>query len=253
VEGSVVTMQPQETDRSLPFYRDDNLIEHKPWAKDGYTVAPLFDPEAYTVLRNSMRDIIFEIARAGGSPIAPGTPLGQVHRFIGDDPFVRGCLLRQAQLYDDRFPIPLEQLVDRVSEIVGTPLMAKKLQRNASGPLFCLRVLPPDAKNRVSPFHRDVWLDCYLGTISFWVPLAGCNEQTSLRVVPGSHLWPDSEVTKGPVGHYAESWKRDTVPVRPNPQENEVLVFTSHLLHGSAPNDSGDVSRVSMEFRLCRK
>jgi hypothetical protein len=240
---------PHLYDRPFTFGTDDNLIEHNDWGSDGYTVAPFLDPDSFNRLHDCMKGIIYDIIKEAGRPFDPATPLAHCHRFIADDPWLRKILLRQAQLYDERITIPLAQIVDRISEICGVPLQVKKLQKRAA-PLFCLRVVPPDGKSQVSPFHRDVWLDIYRSTVSFWVPLAGCDERTSLRVVPGSHYWPDSEVHMGDFS--ALGWTRDVKAVRPNPQPNEVLVFTSHLIHGGAQNQCGDVTRVSMEMRLCR-
>jgi hypothetical protein len=233
---------------SLPFLTDDNLIDRCPWSDQGYTVAPFLDPDSFARLRACMHRIIYDIAREGEHPVDRALPLEQYHRVIGDDPWMRGLLLRQAQFYDERITVPLADIVERVSEICGVRLKAKTLQETAA-PLFCLRVVPPDEHSRVSPFHRDVWLDCYLGTISLWVPLAGCNERSSLRVLSGSHFWPDAEVDME--GFSARGWSRSDEPIRPNPKPNEALVFTSHLLHGFAQNTSGE-TRVSMEMRLCR-
>jgi hypothetical protein len=247
--ASPASVAPDGSGAPSPFLADDNLIDHNPWVAEGYTITPFLDADSYDRLRRCIQGIIYDIIRDAGRPVDEATPLEHCHRLFAGDDWLRKLLLRQAQFYDERIAVPLPQVVERISSICGVPLKAKRLQE-AAPPLFCLRVVPPGETARVSPFHRDVWLECYRGTISFWVPLAGCDERTTLRVLPGSHFWPDSELQM--VGFSAVGWSRDVKPVRPNPRPNEVLVFTSHLVHGAGHNDSADVTRVSLEMRLCR-
>jgi ectoine hydroxylase-related dioxygenase (phytanoyl-CoA dioxygenase family) len=38
--------------------------------------------------------------------------------------------------------------------------------------------------------------------------------------------------------------------IRPNPSENEVLVFSPYLVHGGGYNTNIDITRISLEMRF---
>ena len=40
--------------------------------------------------------------------------------------------------------------------------------------------------------------------------------------------------------------------VRPNPGKNEMLIFSSYMIHGGGINDNQDTTRVSIELRFWR-
>jgi len=98
--------------------------------------------------------------------------------------------------------------------------------------------------------------------VNLYVPMAGSNERSSLTLVPGSHHWSESETARTVGGARINSVKF-TVPslvaasrpvrvLRPNPGNNEVLVFSPYTLHGGATNLNRDTTRVSLEIRLWR-
>ena len=47
-----------------------------------------------------------------------------------------------------------------------------------------------------------------------------------------------------------QSWAGDTSLTRSGVKYGEVLLFSSHLIHGLATNDEEDTTRVALEFRL---
>jgi ectoine hydroxylase-related dioxygenase (phytanoyl-CoA dioxygenase family) len=38
--------------------------------------------------------------------------------------------------------------------------------------------------------------------------------------------------------------------IRPNPKENEVMLFSPYLVHGGGYNFNADVTRISLEMRF---
>jgi ectoine hydroxylase-related dioxygenase (phytanoyl-CoA dioxygenase family) len=47
-----------------------------------------------------------------------------------------------------------------------------------------------------------------------------------------------------------KSWNGDNSLIRSKVTYGQVLIFTSHLIHGLAVNEEPDTTRVSLEFRL---
>ena len=40
--------------------------------------------------------------------------------------------------------------------------------------------------------------------------------------------------------------------IRPNPKNNELMIFSSYLIHGGAKNENKSTTRVSIELRFWR-
>ena len=129
-------------------------------------------------------------------------------------------------------------------------------------PHFCVRVVRPRSRDN-NPPHRDVWLDRLRHAINIYVPLAGSTALSSLPIVPGSHLWAESEIERTVSGARVNGIEF-TVPsvvgstkplriVRPDPGLNEFLVFSPYLIHGGAFNQLPDRTRVSLEMRFWRE
>jgi hypothetical protein len=123
----------------------------------------------------------------------------------------------------------------------------------------------PGQKQRAdnNPVHRDVWLEDYDSCVSLYIPVAGGNALSSLILLPGSHHWPESRLEKTIAGARINGLKFN-VPavtpisgnfeaVRPDPKENEGLVFSPYLLHDGAVNLNTDTPRISVEMRLWKK
>jgi hypothetical protein len=119
--------------------------------------------------------------------------------------------------------------------------------------------------NDFNPCHRDVYLDFYRNTINIYYPLVGSNENSSLMIQPGSHKWNENEtkVTEG--GAYFKSMNKkysvDAIVattqhinmIRPNPTQNQMMIFSPYLIHGCSNNDNINITRFSLEIRFIKK
>jgi len=78
----------------------------------------------------------------------------------------------------------------------------------------------------------------------------------------GSHLWNEQDlvVTKGGA-YFKNSSKKYSVDailrskqpldmVRPNPREDEFILFSPYLIHGCSSNNNHDTTRMSVEIRF---
>ena len=125
--------------------------------------------------------------------------------------------------------------------------------------IFHFRVIRPHHRDN-NPLHRDVWLEDYDDCINLYIPVAGSNPLSSLIIVPGSHRWPESRVERTTSGSRINGQKFNVPAVtgirgdysiaRPDPKENEVLIFSPYLIHGGAVNLHPDKTRISIEMRL---
>jgi hypothetical protein len=113
-----------------------------------------------------------------------------------------------------------------------------------------------------NPCHRDIYLDFYRNIVNIYVPIVGSNENSSLAMQSGSHLWNEHDlvVTKGGA-YFKNSGKKYSVDailrskqplnmVRPNPREDEFILFSPYLIHGCSSNNNVDTTRMSVEIRF---
>ena len=116
----------------------------------------------------------------------------------------------------------------------------------------------------INPPHRDGYIKVFEDVLNIWLPIAGCNDKTSLPVIPRSHFLPENQIFKTNIGGARINNNIYNVPcilktsegelkmIRPNPKETEALVFTPYLIHGAAFNDSNK-TRIALELRFPRK
>ena len=96
--------------------------------------------------------------------------------------------------------------------------------------------------------------------INVWVPLIGVTDKNMLPIVPKSHLLPESKVMRTKAGatvngikysvNSIKSWDDSSSLTKIPLEKDEILIFSSHLIHGLAMNYEEDITRVSFEFRL---
>jgi hypothetical protein len=119
--------------------------------------------------------------------------------------------------------------------------------------------------NDFNPCHRDVYLDFYRNTVNIYLPVIGSTDNSSLKIQSGSHKWNENEtiVTKG--GAFFKSTnkkysvdaivasKKPLDMIRPNPNEDQLMLFSPYLIHGCADNNNENTTRISLEVRFIRK
>ena len=116
-----------------------------------------------------------------------------------------------------------------------------------------------------NPVHKDIY-ESYdsLGEIprmiNVWIPICGVEGRTGLPIAPGSHLVPEDQISRTKAGSVIEgqrysvnciqTWGDSVTLKTMTPSYGDMLVFSSHLIHGLAKNYHADTTRISLEFRL---
>jgi hypothetical protein len=237
-----------------------DLTADKHWHETGYTIEKLFDDELYNTFTKNVYTLLINCWREAGLPVTDQFLLQEYHKVATDFETHLRAVEKTKLLSVNDFPISIHLLEERISAICKTPLIAKNPFDQQA--IFHFRVIRP-GKTDNNPLHRDVWLEDYDNCINLYIPIAGSNELTSLMIIPGSHLWPESKIERTAVGALINgvkfnvpavtSIKDDFTVVRPSPEGNEVLVFSPYLIHGGAINSSPDQTRISIEIRLWKK
>ncbi len=237
-----------------------DLTANTSWSKNGFTIADLFELKTYDIFRTNVHQLLVSLWKDAGLNIDSNFVLDQYHNLAGNREVHLRAVDKTKLLSTDHFPIPVKALEERISKICGIALEARNPFDQKK--TFHFRVIRPQSIDN-NPLHRDVWLEDYDNCINLYIPIAGSNIDSSLIVVPGSHRWPESRLEKTTGGAVINGVKFN-VPavtdiygkyevVRPDPKENEVLVFSPYLIHGGSVNFNSDQTRISIEIRLWRK
>jgi ectoine hydroxylase-related dioxygenase (phytanoyl-CoA dioxygenase family) len=122
--------------------------------------------------------------------------------------------------------------------------------------------------NDYNPPHKDIYEgvdgENYIPLfINFWIPICGVTEKSSLPISPASHLIPENQILRTFDGavvagnkyrvRMVKEWAGKNTLERAKVTDGQVLVFSSHLIHGLAINEEQDLTRVALEFRLFKK
>lgn len=186
--------------------------------------------------------------------------LEQYHNVISNEE--HAIILNKMPFKKDMYPdIKLfsEYLEKFVSEILKEPV---KIFNDD----LWIRICRPSSfcDNDYNPCHRDVYLDFYRNIVNIYIPIVGSNENSSLTLQSGSHNWNENETmvtTGGAFFKYTnKKYSVDAIAaskqplnmIRPNPTENQLMVFSPYLIHGCANNDNVNTTRISLEVRFIR-
>lgn len=258
VEGKTIV-----GDRVCLLAQDDNLIEKMPWAAEGFSVERFLGATDHNLFLEGIRRLIFEKLREKDLIAASQFPqfsLEKYHHFVTTDEAHFKLVLDSREGFRfDQFPMAITTIEERISEILGFPVVATNPHHGKQ--TFYIRIIRPQSRDN-NPPHRDVWLDDLRHAVNIYVPIAGSNALSSLPLVPGSHLWLESEIERTATGAKVNSLEY-RVPavvgpesllhmVRPNPLPNELMIFSPYLVHGGGVNQNHDLTRMSLEMRFWR-
>lgn len=230
------------------------------WHHEGFTIAPLFDGKDYQQFKVNTHRLLADLWRRAGLEVPDNFLLEQYHTIATDQATHLRAVDQTKELTIDQFPVPIQLLEERISGLIGVNLITQNPYDDQR--IFHFRVIRPNRGDN-NPLHRDVWQDDLEDCINLYIPVAGSNENSSLIVSPGSHLWPESKVERTREGAIIAGTKFNVKAVtdikdpyhfiRANPSENEVLVFSPYLIHGGSVNLNKDITRISLEIRLWKK
>ncbi len=242
---------------------DDDLTKDSGWGAQGFVVSPILEEDVLAVLQNGVANLVCEGLKSAGVTFNPlFFTLEKYHDYCRDSADhlkVLHFLRLKSEVYN--LPINHSILDEKVSEICGTAVSCKVPGQIASG-YFFIRIVRPSPYQDNNPPHKDVWLDRLRNAINLYIPLAGSNENSSLSLVPGSHLWMESDIARTRMGALVNGVKY-SVPsvviedyvlemIRPEVKQGGAMLFSPYLIHGGAVNLNTDKTRVSLEMRFWR-
>lgn len=247
------------TDQVL-YKQESNVISKVNWTEAGYGIVDVFTDEEYKSLKKSIKKNILKAATASGIEIDHSSfSLEKYHEFFNTD-VLHGKIIsitKNLQLSD--FDLDLEIIAKRLGKHLGYKLQTIVPELKKSH--VQVRISRPNSLD-INPPHKDGYLSYWEDIINVWVPIVGCNENSSLPVLPESHLINEKHIlrtkSKGAqingntyyVPCILEVKNREMKMVRPNPKIRQALLFSPYLIHGAAFNGNKDETRISLELRF---
>ena len=254
-------------DGAVEFGDDEVLLDHEDdltagsgWRADGYTVEKIVTAEEDAKLLAGTTELIVADLRRFGHDVPPGFSLDRYHTIVTtSEQHLEISRLRSFYFGIDQFPIDIGLIEARLSSLLAIQV---EVMANSEIPqVFGVRMVRPGSRDS-NPLHRDSWLDRLKDSITLYIPLVGSTSRSSLPLVPGSHLWPESETERTVAGTQVDGVQfsvpavtgatRPLRPIRPNPGPGEALIFSPYLIHGGGRNFAPDQTRVSLALRFAR-
>jgi hypothetical protein len=261
-----VTIKPGEYSfgqaENLSEYFDD-LTQKKDWYVEGFATEKsqlFFDfAELRRATEHALREIISEL---DASIDLTSFELEKYHQFVTDDLHFK-IIQRTRKLFPNNLSIDVSEILQRFSEYFEKKLSFRN-PITGTEQWMIARINRPKS-NDFNTAHKDVYEDFdkwqkIPQMINIWVPLCGVTEKNTLPIAPRSHLLPENKILRTKAGstineiNYSvnsiKSWDGDSSLIKIPLQQDEILIFSSHLIHGLAVNREKDMTRISFEFRL---
>jgi hypothetical protein len=226
------------------------------FVEQGWIRVAMPDPAPAVAARDAMLDLL----RRELSPQL--SAIEDYHNFIAGDEARHTALQQQLTelFWRERFGQRIcAAQMSFLTRFVGLDLHVQKYPY--------VRFARPGARQDNIGVHRDTQYGASPYELSVWIPYVDLDEASALRVLPGSHILPESAfdyeqkpdpvVAKGSEKHklgfpYAPKVllgdvERTMVPVPI--RLGEMLIFSLSLVHGQSVN-AGAVTRLSTDIRL---
>ncbi len=255
VEGDFFWGKPE-----LLYPEKDNVLSKMPWENQGYSIVEAFEKDDFLKLQNSVKKIIIDALTANKIVVDDEKfDLKNYHKYVTTNALHNQVIDITRNLETSDFDFDIDQLAKRFGDILGYKLTSYVEELKKSH--IQIRISRPNSLD-INPPHRDGYLSYWEDIINVWLPIAGCNEKSSLPVMPESHLIPENEILRTESKGAKINGNIYYVPCiletksgvinmkRPNPKEREALVFSPFLIHGAAVNENVDITRVSLELRF---
>jgi len=242
--------------------KDENLIERTPWNQEGFSIEKFLSDEDFSKIKEGLKQLVSEKIVEAGGKIDDSFTLENYHLYVNDKIHLTVAKLIQSGWNVSQFPVEINRVNKRISAIIGVDVTTKAKHVDMNN--FFLRIVRPQNFQDNNPPHRDVWLDRLRDAVNIYAPICGSNEHSSLGLVSGSHLLKESEIERTVQGAILNGTSY-TVPcvisinkeipelIRPNPLENEVMLFSPYMVHGGGYNFNENQTRMSLEIRFWKR
>lgn len=239
--------------------KDENLIEKTSWSKAGFEIVDFLSESDFQQIKLGLKKIISGLILDAGGQIDENFELENYHLYVTNEIHLKLAKMIQWGWNVSEFPVDFKRINNRISEVIGIPVSTKAKHIESNN--FFLRIVRPQNFQDNNPPHRDVWIDPLRDAVNIYAPICGSDVNSSLGLIPGSHLLKESEIERTADGAILNGTSY-TVPcvisvngeqpklLRPDPKENQVMLFSPYMVHGGGYNFNENTTRMSLEVRF---
>ena len=243
--------------------KDTDISFDQEWYSKGYKVYSCFDIEELSELRHGVSNCVKNIISSELGIFEKDFELIKYHELIRNENNHQKIIRKTSKLFFNDFDIILSSILLKFENILGFKLTNIN-PRNRNKHHIIIRINRPLSSDYKPP-HKDIYggidNEQYIPKyINFWIPIYGVTTKSSLPIVPSSHLISEDKILRtkcpgsidGKTYHVRsiKSWNNCNKLQRVKITEGEILIFSSHLIHGLAINEETDQTRIALEFRL---
>lgn len=242
------------------FEKNSKIIEFSKWKEVGYKSLKTHSQKNHNKIKLTLNNLLFEILERKKIKVDKKFNLENYHKYVSDNNLHNEIIKETRSLTLSMFPKEVfHEILFKISSHLNKKLTFynKELEKE----IIILRLSRPSNLD-INPPHRDGYLKVWKDVLNVWIPICGCNSNSSLPVIPYSHKTNEKDILRTSGLGATINKNKYHVPAivsmknglkmkRPNPKYGESLIFTPFLVHGSAINENKDKTRVSLELRLC--
>jgi hypothetical protein len=248
-------------DAEVLLHQDIDMLQDKPYHDVGFQIFDILNEAEFQILKTGFTQMIACFLGEAGVKNLEGFELIRYHEFANDEAHSYVVKKIQHGLSIDTMPLGTQLLDEKIGEILGFPV--ESINSTLNHHTYSIRIVRPSRLTDNNPPHRDVWLDHLRNAVNIYLPICGSDVNSALPILPGSHLWKESEIERTRAGAVINGVTY-TVPCvvgsayglsmkRPNPKPGQAMLFSPYLVHGGGYNLNTATSRVSLEMRFWKK
>ena len=248
--------------------RFGDLTKNQAWHPEGYTVIDTQEIFDISIVKDKIRDKVKAIIQEINPKIKfeKEFSLETYHQYVNDDDHLK-VINRTRSLFPADLDIDSEKIVADLSSYMESSLSYNNSLSDFISKPIVVRLNRPNSIG-YNPAHKDIYQAFDKSghvpkMINIWIPICGVNKLSGLPLAPGSHLIPEINIQRAKAGSLLNGqkynvnsilrWDNNSDLKTISPKNNEMIIFTSHLIHGLAKNQNTKTTRVSLEFRLYEK
>ncbi len=238
-----------------------NLCKSQKWNDKGYIVKKILNEKLQSNLQNEIINFLINSIKKT-FPHLSNTKLDlkKYHKYLNYAEHLIFLKLLESGIDFDNVNFDKRILEKAVSENLDYPVTTKNKDFSIiNEKSFAVRIIRPKQSD-FNPPHKDVYLDRLKNGINIYMPIIGSNDKSSLPIMAMSHQLNENKIYRTKEGSIVNNVKfrvpcivRTEIGLflsRPNPKNDEIMIFSPYLIHGGGLNLNEDTTRISLELRF---
>ena len=242
------------------FVKEGNVISKTTWWEEGYSIFEKFlNANEFELFYSGLRNTIIDLIKENDIDFDERKfTLENYHNFVKSDEVHQKIISKTREFTFKDFDLDFNKILEKLQDHLGYKLTywVEELKKVH----IQVRINRPNSLD-INPPHKDGYLSYWKDVLNVWMPISGCNNSTSLSLMPKSHLLSEKDLyrteNKGAkinglpymVPCILKTSKGNLKMIRPNPAKGQALIFTPFIIHGAAFNSS-QFTRMALELRL---